>query len=410
MQRKTGIRWILALVFLVAPPCSRLVAQGPVVLPTPKKIVKPALVVECDLPCTWKLDGVEKGHLQPGQTGRVSLDKQGPHKVAAFTEDGADQIAQDISSIKNGETLTLDLHLGPIRLKRLEAELKQQQSNKTEDVKKTQDDTARKTASDQAAAWNRQGAQFRNQQRYTEALPFFERACNAGNVDGCKNLGLLYKAGWGVTRDYAHARGLLRKACEAGNDEACSNLGEMFAATNQGGQDFGVAKTLYERSCENGYVQGCAGLGDLYVLGAGVSVDYRQAGGLYTRACKSGYMDGCARVAGMYLNGLGVKKDEVQAGAIDQKACEGGSLMACNDLAEIYEHGRGVQQNYAQAVSLYEKACTNGYMPSCISLGQIEEAGRGVAKNKHYAHMLFQKACDAGLTDACAQASKTPAR
>ena len=408
MQRTRWIAWMIALI-LLAGVSGRLVAQGPVVLPNPpKKVAKPIVTVECDLPCTWKLDGLDKGHLQAGQTGKASLDKPGPHKVIALTEDGADQVSQDVTSTKPGETVSVDLHLGVVRSKRLETELKQQQARKTSDSQKVQETTVRKAESDEAATWNREGAQFRNQQRYTEAMPLFERACNSGSMEGCKNLGLLYKAGLGVPRDYAHTRGLLRKACEGGNNEACANLGEMFAAANEGGQDFGVAKTLYERSCENGSMQGCSGLGDLYVQGAGVPVDYRQAGVLYVRSCNSGYLDACAHVAGMYLNGLGVQKNEAQAGTIDQKACQQGSLVACNDLGGIYEHGQGVAQNYSQAASLYEKACNNGYMLSCIHLGQMEESGHGIAKNKHYAHILYQKACDAGVTEACDKAARTP--
>ena len=53
---------------------------------------------------------------------------------------------------------------------------------------------------------------------------FLERACNAGESNGCLTLGALYWEGSGVPKDRARARRLFDRACRDGNERACHNL------------------------------------------------------------------------------------------------------------------------------------------------------------------------------------------
>lgn len=51
----------------------------------------------------------------------------------------------------------------------------------------------------------------------------YGQSCDAGDVWGCNNLGVLQAKGAGVARDAARAAELLSRVCEAGLPEACAN-------------------------------------------------------------------------------------------------------------------------------------------------------------------------------------------
>src|SRR5690242_18341587 len=55
------------------------------------------------------------------------------------------------------------------------------------------------------------------------------RQCDAGEPNGCLQLGLLYARGQGVTRDWAQAARYYELACDRGSAEGCSNLGGLYA-------------------------------------------------------------------------------------------------------------------------------------------------------------------------------------
>ena len=74
-------------------------AQGQAPAPagqTPKKIVYPAtIVVSCDLPCKWSLDGKPHGAIDEGKTAGAGV-QLGEHQVVAETLDGLDQTQQQL--------------------------------------------------------------------------------------------------------------------------------------------------------------------------------------------------------------------------------------------------------------------------------------------------------------------------
>ena len=56
------------------------------------------------------------------------------------------------------------------------------------------------------------------------ATSFFNEACDAGNMEGCRALGTAYAKGRGVARDISKAKALYTKACQGGNRLACGLL------------------------------------------------------------------------------------------------------------------------------------------------------------------------------------------
>ena len=120
--KRTG--WLLALLIcaVVLPALSQK-DEGPILLPKPKQIAKPAsptLLIMCDLACNWKLDGEAKGRIEAGRSTKIKVDL-GQHLVVAVTEDGSDQIKQFVKAEEKGQ-IVVSIELQPVRDARLKAE------------------------------------------------------------------------------------------------------------------------------------------------------------------------------------------------------------------------------------------------------------------------------------------------
>ena len=63
---------------------------------------------------------------------------------------------------------------------------------------------------------------------YSEAVKWFRRAADKGNIDAQFQLGLMYETGKGVS-DYSEALNWYRLAANQGNSDAQYNLGHMYA-------------------------------------------------------------------------------------------------------------------------------------------------------------------------------------
>ena len=51
-----------------------------------------------------------------------------------------------------------------------------------------------------------------------------KKACDAGDMRGCHDLGVMYADGNGVEKDFKKAAELFKKACDGGNMHGCRSL------------------------------------------------------------------------------------------------------------------------------------------------------------------------------------------
>jgi len=128
---------------------------------------------------------------------------------------------------------------------------------------------------------------------FDQAVPLFQRACEAGNSSGCASLGSRYAKGESVAQDYKKAVQLWQRACDVGNGPGCFNLGLAFFNGGGVAVDKPKAAQMFQRACDAAIVRGCTNLGTLYRRGEGVVADKTKAVDLFERACDSGYPDAC---------------------------------------------------------------------------------------------------------------------
>ncbi len=178
-----------------------------------KKIVYPAtIVISCDLPCRWTLDGKSHGGIDEGKTGSAGV-QLGVHHVEVETPDGDDQVQKQLNITEKGET-TVQIELRGLRDTRVQLE--------------TQANAARP-----AESAYEEGQMMAAQQQFDKARPLLEQACNAGSANGCASLGYMYDAPQGVAQDYQKASVFYGKACVLGVASSCTSLRNSFF-TNMG--------------------------------------------------------------------------------------------------------------------------------------------------------------------------------
>jgi Protein of unknown function (DUF1566) len=152
MRKRKITVWFVALILAVAAlPAMAQSDEGPILLPKPKPVAKPAkpsatLLVMCDLTCNWKLDGKAFGRIAAGDSVTAPL-SLGKHLVDATTLDGLDEVKKEIE-IKTTGQMNVNFALQSVQA----ARLKTDQEARDKAVREQQErDTAERVAKDKAA-------------------------------------------------------------------------------------------------------------------------------------------------------------------------------------------------------------------------------------------------------------------
>lgn len=121
-----------------------------------------------------------------------------------------------------------------------------------------------------------------------------EQKANQGEEDAQYELGMLYKNGSGVQKDYMKAIEWLTKAADQGEDIAQKNLGEMYENGLGVPQDYTKAIELYTQSAKQGNAIALMKLGVIYENGKKtIPQDKEKAKEYYKQACLNKSQDGC---------------------------------------------------------------------------------------------------------------------
>jgi TPR repeat protein len=87
---------------------------------------------------------------------------------------------------------------------------------------------------------------------YAKALPFLQKAAEAGNAEAMNELGVLYYYGRGVAQDYAQAREWYKKAADAGNAAAKAALWLLPTKRSGGQEQSGLPKDWAQNAEQSG--------------------------------------------------------------------------------------------------------------------------------------------------------------
>ncbi|MEM8616036.1 MAG: hypothetical protein AAGF20_03775 [Pseudomonadota bacterium] len=85
-----------------------------------------------------------------------------------------------------------------------------------------------------------------------------EIACDFGDLEACRSLGLNLIKGRNIEKDAEAAKALFAKACDAGHAISCSDLGNAYLyPDNDHSLDLIKARNAYTQACRNGYRSYC---------------------------------------------------------------------------------------------------------------------------------------------------------
>jgi serine/threonine protein kinase/TPR repeat protein len=193
------------------------------------------------------------------------------------------------------------------------------------------------------------------------AVASFEEAAALGEPRAMLELGKIYSAGDGVSKDATKAAGWYRKAADLGNASAMVFLGALYAQGSGVPRDMLEAAKWIRKSADAGNAVAMDGLGQMYANGQGLPVDLSQAVVWY------------------------------------RKGVDGNSAAAMYHLGLILENGSGpVAKNAAEAAQLFQRSANAGYAPAKAKAS----AGGGSAAAGGFAVMGIDKG---GLTESKSQ-------
>ena len=273
------------------------------------------------------------------------------------------------------------------------------------------------------------------QNKYEEAIPFFQKAADTGLPIAIFALGYCYYE----LNDYQKAIPLFNDAAEKGESSAQLELANCYYMGKGVAKDTNKAFTWYTKAAENGHnkaqlavgiiyndgkdnlnavhwltlsdEQGNANaiqllpeaqynLGTSYYYGDGVSKDLQQALLWHTKAAEQGYAAAQSFLGVCYLNGDGVDRDPQKAIQWLTKAAEQGYVKAQYNLATCYYSGTGVTKNLQKAALWMTKAAEQGHDRAQYNIGAFYCNGEGVARDLQKARQWMEKAAANGNANA----------
>ena len=231
---------------------------------------------------------------------------------------------------------------------------------------------------------------------YKDAIEWYRKAAEQGDVDAQNKLGHCYYNGNGVSQSYVEAAKWYRKAAEQGDVNAQFNLGCCYYRV----EAFEEATKWYRKAAEQGDAVAQRNLGFCYYNGNGVAQSYEEAVKWYRKAAEQGDVDAQNSLGDWYYNGNGVAQSYEEAVKWYRKATEQGYAVAQCNLGFCYEEGNGVAQSYEEAVKWYRKATEQGFAVAQCNLGDCYYKGNGVSQSYFEAAKWYRKAAEQGNVDA----------
>lgn len=232
-----------------------------------------------------------------------------------------------------------------------------------------------------------------------------EKACVAGNLDACADLGDMYIQGkigdrWDFETNEAIAIPLLEETCDRNGTKACEVLGRFYIEFEK---DMATGTSYLLKGCDGGRASSCAELGYIYSSSKFAMKDHAKAAVLRQRACKlDAGSFACIGLAHAYSFGQGVEEDQRKAADLLETACHNGQKVGCLEIALRYRKGNGVEVDFSKAASYYLPGCEKEISVSCEGLGRLyETGGPNLQGNKKKAKKYYKKACKMHNSRAC---------
>ncbi|HEY1811538.1 MAG TPA: tetratricopeptide repeat protein [Kofleriaceae bacterium] len=232
-----------------------------------------------------------------------------------------------------------------------------------------------------------------------------DKKCAAGDLESCRQLGVMYQDGTGVSVDVRRATQLFGQACSGNNFSACNNYALNLSEGIGVDRNAARAIDIYQKACDGGFSLACRNLGLMLRDGhGGATPDPARASLLLDKACKASVTFACKNAGD--LDAIVAAKTSPsrwkQALAHYRQGCDAGDSTACREIGMLYLDGKGVPKSPATATVWLERACVGDDARACRVFGTMLVGGAGITKpDLERGKQLLQRACDAKDDEAC---------
>lgn len=152
-----------------------------------------------------------------------------------------------------------------------------------------------------------------NRGSFKAALAQFEPLAMDGFSPAQYQLAIMYKEGYGVTKNLQKTVELLTLAANQNDSDAQFNLSLLYSEGEGVKKDLTKAFTLMQKSAKKGLASAQYNLAVIYYQGLGTHADKYEASKWYQKAAKQNFALAQFNLALMYFNGEGVEKSLKQS-------------------------------------------------------------------------------------------------
>ena len=202
-----------------------------------------------------------------------------------------------------------------------------------------------------------------------EAFKWISMAATKGWVPAIRQLGVLYRSGFGVAKDIEKAVLKLERAADEGDYSANEILADMYRNGEvDGRKDFEKARTYLMKAALSGSKKAMLMTAEIYLYGEGVAKDIPKAVTLMKSASDKGLIEADLLLGDIYTAGKVITSDFEKAYNHYKKAAEAGNKYGMFKLALAYLSGKGCQKDGPAAVNWLKRAAKLGYAPAIKAL------------------------------------------
>lgn len=263
------------------------------------------------------------------------------------------------------------------------------------------------------------GKRYYENNEYSQAFTYFQRAANAGDFNAQYFLGTMYLLGDGVPKNYTKAAEWFQKAAEQGQMYAQMELSFLYfhgegvpksiekalewtkKAANQGNLeaqygvgviyqemgDYDNAKIWFKKAADQGNANAQYEVGNNYYW----ADDYSNALIWLQKSANQGNANAQMLLGRMYLKGQGVNQDFYKAYDFLSKSADQNNSDGQLSLGWLFLNGDGVNQDYLKAFELFRKSADQGNAQAAQALGKMYYEGIGINKDYNLAFKWFTK-------------------
>jgi len=167
-----------------------------------------------------------------------------------------------------------------------------------------------------------------------EAVTWYRKAADAGDMASLLRLGQLLHLGKGVPQNELDATAKIRQAAEADYQPAWSVLADRFENGLGVRRSDKEAYFWWRRAAERGEIPAQAKVGDMYLRGKGIDKDDTESVRWFRGAAEKGNKDGQYGLGMAYLRGKGVERSDSLGYLWLKKAADQGHAEAQKEVAK----------------------------------------------------------------------------